>query len=139
MQEKQGTHSARGMLRAGTVEIEYTCAGSGMTVLLLARDPQAGLCAALAACFRLIIPRLPPATTPTSLDAWLDALVDGLGLVRACAVVVGEHAGDLAAIALSDPDRFYGVGVLRADAGATEIAALLADLDARRAASARRA
>jgi hypothetical protein len=121
---------ASGVLVAGTVEIEYTCCGCGTPVLVLARTEEPDLRAALAARCRLIAPRLPP--TAADLEAWFHALIDGLGLVRVHVVVAGEALAELARIAREDPERVARLDVVPRGAGASEVAPLLAALDATR-------
>ena len=127
MQEQRG---ASGVLLAGTVEIEYTCCGCGRPVLLLTRDQEPDLRAALAARCRLIAPRLP--STAADLEAWFRALIDGLGLVRVHVVVAGEAVAELARIAREDPERVARLDVVPAGAGASDVAPLIAALDGTR-------
>jgi hypothetical protein len=129
--EEQAARSVRGVVQAGTTEIEYACVGCGPPVLLLTREPAPAVCAAFVSHYRLIVPRPPPASSRNVLDAWLEVLIDGLGLEQGSLLIASNVADELAHIARSHVDRLAWVGVVPVGAGARELAALRAELDAR--------
>ena len=99
-------------LRARGQVVHYRRSGAGRPLLLLAptNDEQPlwpELLDVLRPAFRLIVPDLPP--VGTDVEAWLSAVIEGLGLSRV--TVVASDGFCLAALerALLEPDRIARV------------------------------
>lgn len=113
------------VVQAGAFETAYRRAGRGGTVLLvLAGEDQAiedWLFVTLGERFRTIAPVLPrEAETAASLfDAWLSALIDGLGLEQPAVVAGAAHAHALLSLAARDPERLGRLVLLHDGDGTT--------------------
>lgn len=117
--------SRKGIVQSGATEIPFTSRGHGRAVLLFcAGEAAPELVAALACRARVIAPRLPPAASDSEFAHWLGVLVDGLGLVRPSAVLVGA-ACVFANVARNETDRIAKVETVSSVPQGDEMATLV--------------
>lgn len=113
------------MVQAGAFETMYRRAGRGGTVLLVlpGEDQALGdwLFVTLGERLRTIAPVLPREleTAPSLFDAWLSALIDGLGLEQPAVVAGVVYAHALLSLAARDPERLGRLVLLHDGDGAT--------------------
>jgi hypothetical protein len=118
MNANKSSPPAWATIRAGSLETRYARAGVGRPVLLLAAPdeelPGSDLFAALARECRVFTPLLPQADgrEGTATAAWLQDLVDGLGLEGPAVVAAPPYAELARDFAINDGDRVGGLILL---------------------------
>ncbi len=104
----------------GSTDTQYQSAGRGDAVVLLAADPAttATLLERLPRRLRVLAPDMSPMTTigpdaADRFDEWLHGFLDALGISRASLISDSFFAAASLGFSLLDPERVYGVVVLR--------------------------